>query len=94
MESHPVRGAWIEIRLMIATAKEDNVAPRKGCVVKLCRRLVKCGVDGIYIALIKPVCGQSKRLTETIKVECFTYKKSLNFPLDFKTAFCGVNTLD
>ena len=31
-ESHPARGAWIEIYLQVLYFVLDNVAPRKGCV--------------------------------------------------------------
>ena len=31
-ESHPARGAWIEMRRKQWTTRETLVAPRKGCV--------------------------------------------------------------
>ena len=30
--SHPARGAWIEIQLIVVIAPGGSVAPRKGCV--------------------------------------------------------------
>ena len=31
-QSHPARGAWIEIVEMFAAMRDERVAPRKGCV--------------------------------------------------------------